>query len=269
MATIFASDRASAPVGTGAGSDMAATDVTTSRPIVKAPWQASSRYADQPPSVRARLTGAGGVVALSLIALAGALVTWTSYRPVAAAPAMETFDVAPPAAPPMQPRELPPAPEQEQQHRPETRPEHQIAEPPPVPIPAVVPVGAVPPKPVPDSAPPVEQSSAPEARPVPPAPRPSNAAPTWQGQVLGALNKVRRYPREASFRRQQGVPYIRFVMDRDGKVLSSRLERSSGVRALDDEAVALPKRAQPLPKPPAEVAGDTIELVVPVEFIIR
>ncbi|MPT49375.1 MAG: energy transducer TonB, partial [Sphingobium sp.] len=51
--------------------------------------------------------------------------------------------------------------------------------------------------------------------------------------------------------------------------LSVRLERSSGFRSLDDEAVALPKRASPLPKPPEDVKGDTIELVVPVEFFMK
>jgi protein TonB len=73
----------------------------------------------------------------------------------------------------------------------------------------------------------------------------------------------------AMARRQQGVPYIRFVMDRDGKVLSSRLERSSGFPDLDREAVSLPKRASPLPKPPDNKRGDTLELVVPVEFFLR
>jgi TonB family protein len=69
--------------------------------------------------------------------------------------------------------------------------------------------------------------------------------------------------------RQQGVPYIRFVIDWEGNVLSVRLERSSGVAVLDREAVALPKRAQPLPKPPEDRPGDTIELVAPVEFLLR
>lgn len=86
--------------------------------------------------------------------------------------------------------------------------------------------------------------------------------------MLGALNKVKRYPREASFRRQQGVPYIRFVMNREGSVLSVRLERSSGIRSLDGEAVSLPRRAEPFPKPPEDVVGETIELVVPVEFFM-
>ena len=87
--------------------------------------------------------------------------------------------------------------------------------------------------------------------------------------MLGRLNQFKRYPREAQDRRQQGIPYIRFVMDRDGRVVSTMLERGSGYPALDREAVALPKRAQPLPKPPAEVTGSSLELVVPVEFFLR
>src|SRR5690606_25392735 len=114
-----------------------------------------------------------------------------------------------------------------------------------------------------------QDTTAPETKPAPPAQKVSTGKPTWEGLVLGVLNKMKRYPREASFRRQQGTPWIRFTVDRQGKVLSVRLERSSGFRALDDEAVGLPRRASPLPKPPDDVAGDTIELVVPVEFFMK
>jgi len=69
--------------------------------------------------------------------------------------------------------------------------------------------------------------------------------------------------------RQQGVPYVRIIIDREGKVLSSRLERSSRFFELDREAVALAKRASPLPKPPLERFGGTLELVVPVEFFMQ
>ncbi len=87
--------------------------------------------------------------------------------------------------------------------------------------------------------------------------------------MLAQLNKFRRYPRIAMVQRQQGVPWIRFVMDREGKVLSVRLERSSGSSDLDREVIALPKRAQPLPKPPQDKPGDTLELIVPVEFYLK
>ncbi|MCJ2188277.1 energy transducer TonB family protein [Novosphingobium beihaiensis] len=114
------------------------------------------------------------------------------------------------------------------------------------------------------------EQAAPKTAPAPPAPQmASNGPDSWEGRVLAALNKQRRYPRTAQFRRQQGVPYIRFVMNREGKVLSSRLERSSGFPDLDREALALPKRAQPLPKPPKDRPGETLELVVPVEFLLH
>ena len=51
--------------------------------------------------------------------------------------------------------------------------------------------------------------------------------------------------------------------------LTLQLERPSGFPDLDREAVALPKRAQPLPKPPDDRPGATLELVVPVEFFLR
>jgi protein TonB len=227
------------------------------------------RYSDQPLDVRARLFGVGGVTVVALVLTGAALLTWTTYRPAPSTPALAVFDVTPPTTPPAPVREVKPGPEKERKEREQPKVEQPVAEQPLVQAPSMNPIAAVPVRPMSDPGPPVKETTAPVTKPVPPAPQPSNAAPTWQGQVLAALNNVRRYPREASFRHEQGVPYIRFVMDRTGKVLSSRLERSSGIRSLDNEAIDLPKRAQPLPSPPEEVKGDTIELVVPVEFFMR
>lgn len=192
--------------------------------------------------------------------------------PTVAAPPPEPailIDMEPPAAPPEPPSELPPGLQQVQADTPQPVVEREVVETPPVPNPAV----AIPVRP---PQPPREQArvaapetTAPPSRPAPPAPRLSSGKTTWQGLVLGRLNQFKRYPGYAQSRRQQGVPYIRFVMDRGGRVLSSNLERSSGFRSLDDEAVRLPRRAQPLPKPPDDVRGQTIELVVPVEFFVR
>lgn len=87
--------------------------------------------------------------------------------------------------------------------------------------------------------------------------------------MLAVLNNAKRYPRDAHFARLQGVPYIRFTIDRSGKVLSVSLEHSSRVQSLDEEALRLPKRASPLPEPPEDMTGEFIELVVPIEFFIR
>lgn len=114
------------------------------------------------------------------------------------------------------------------------------------------------------------ETAAPRTTPAPPAPQVSrNGSDTWESRVLAQLSKYRRYPRVAMLQHKQGVPWIRFVMNREGKVLSVQLERSSGIPDLDREAVTLPKRAQPLPAPPDSKPGNPLELVVPVEFFLR
>ncbi|HEY0838066.1 MAG TPA: energy transducer TonB, partial [Azospirillum sp.] len=97
----------------------------------------------------------------------------------------------------------------------------------------------------------------------------SRAVPTWQGLVLGHLERHKRYPRIAQMRRQEGVAQVRFVIDRQGRVLSARLETGSGHALLDEETVALVERASPLPPPPPEMPRERIELVVPVQFFVR
>lgn len=94
-------------------------------------------------------------------------------------------------------------------------------------------------------------------------------ASDWQSRVLAHLERYRRYPFAAQRARVQGVAQLRFRVDRRGGVLAARIERSSGSAVLDDEAVAVVARAAPLPPPPAEMPGDAVELVVPVQFRLR
>ncbi|GAN87285.1 energy transducer TonB [Komagataeibacter intermedius] len=136
-------------------------------------------------------------------------------------------------------------------------------------------------KPIPDKTPPAEATTAPPSSEAPPAPTQAAPAPgassskashdpvTWQGALLAQLEKFKRYPSDAMADHQEGVPTVTFSMDRKGHVLSVTLASSSGHALLDQEAVALPRRAQPLPIPPDSVAGDPITLTVPVEFYIH
>lgn len=229
------------------------------------------RKTQSDPEAGGRATGLALTIALHLLALGAVMLKWQSSHVAPPPPAaLRVFDVAPPAAPPEPAADTPPEPQRQEKKAP-APPEPRLApiEPPIVPLPAADPVTIRPPRPVADPGPPVERTTAPEPRPLPPAATASNAAPSWEGAVMARLDKYLRYPTGARARRQQGVPWVRFVMDRDGRVLSSRLERSSGVADLDREAVALPRRAQPLPRPPEERRGDTIELVVPVEFFVK
>ena len=91
----------------------------------------------------------------------------------------------------------------------------------------------------------------------------------WQNALLAQLEKFKRYPSEAMLDHQEGVPTVTFSMDRKGHILTVALASSSGNSLLDQEALALPKRAQPLPVPPDSIEGDIVTLTVPVEFYIH
>ena len=102
-----------------------------------------------------------------------------------------------------------------------------------------------------------------------PVPVVSNAVPSWQGRVLHHLERHKRYPRAAQARRPEGVAQVRFTIDREGRVLSVRLDRSAGHEMLDEETLEMVRRASPLPTPPEEMKQDRIELVVPVQFFLK
>lgn len=61
---------------------------------------------------------------------------------------------------------------------------------------------------------------------------------------------------------------MKFRMNRAGRVLSASIARGSGYAALDREALATLRRAEPLPKIPPD-KPDEVELSVPVEFFMR
>lgn len=115
---------------------------------------------------------------------------------------------------------------------------------------------------------PAPATTAPVSRPAPPSPSASTAPQDWKARLLAHLDSKKRYPPGAQRLRQEGVVHVRFTMDRAGRVLASRIERSSGRALLDREALAMLARAQPLPAPPPEIAGATIELTTPVEFFL-
>lgn len=96
----------------------------------------------------------------------------------------------------------------------------------------------------------------------------ANLLPKWQKEVSAILERNKRYPSEARANRQQGIAKIAFNMDRQGKVLSTRLVTSSGSSALDQEALSLTQRSQ-FPPPPVVFAGGEITVTVPVRFSLK
>ncbi len=94
-------------------------------------------------------------------------------------------------------------------------------------------------------------------------------AASWRSRLLAHLNRNKRYPGEARARGEQGQPRVAFTIDRSGRVLGARLVGGSGSGTLDEEALAMVRRASPFPPPPPEVAGGPFTFTVPVNFSMR
>lgn len=166
-------------------------------------------------------------------------------------------DAAAVLAPPPEPKPKPP-----EEKPPEVKPK-------PKPKPRVVER----PKPVRPDKPKAEQTTAPMAqdqvapRAAAPSSGASSASPaaqaSWRGMLIAHLNRYKRFPGGAS----PGTVQVAFSIDRGGRVLSARLVHGSGDAALDEEAVAMIRRASPVPAPPESVGGGgAISLAVPVRF---
>ena len=97
----------------------------------------------------------------------------------------------------------------------------------------------------------------------------ARAQAAWEKALVSHLNRFKRYPSTARARRNQGDVAVQFTIDRMGSLVASRVVRSSGLPALDDEALAVLQRASPLPAPPRQIGGTTFDLTLPIQFRIR
>jgi periplasmic protein TonB len=92
---------------------------------------------------------------------------------------------------------------------------------------------------------------------------------SWEKALVKHLNRFKRYPEIARARGNQGEVTVRFTLDRTGHVIAARVVQSSGSTALDEEALAVLKRADPLPAAPDQVGGMTFDQTLPIRFRIR
>ena len=121
-------------------------------------------------------------------------------------------------------------------------------------------------------APPSAPTQAERAAGPPPgeAARPSSAAVvTWQRTLSAHLQRFKRYPPKAQAAREQGIATVGFSMDRQGRVTSSHIVRSSGSPLLDEETLTMLRRAQPLPRPPADATDAQLTFVFPIRYTAR
>jgi periplasmic protein TonB len=91
----------------------------------------------------------------------------------------------------------------------------------------------------------------------------------WESTLAAHLERFKRYPADARARHETGIARVAFTIDREGHVLAMRVVQSSGWTSLDQEALAMLTRAQPMPRPPERLAARQLSFVVPVRFTIR
>jgi periplasmic protein TonB len=117
----------------------------------------------------------------------------------------------------------------------------------------------------PETKPARSQSTRTAAAPAAPSGGPSPS--DWRSQVIGILERNKRYPPSAESNHEEGTAHLAFTIDRQGRVTSAHIAGSSGSAALDAETLALVHRVS-IPPPPAEMAGAQISLVVSLRYNI-
>jgi protein TonB len=217
-----------------------------------------------------------------------------SAQPLDLPPGPEMREADPPPPPPAPPKleaiqeQLAPTPPQDKPVV-ETPPEQQAQPSPLKPEPAKIvpdqpkPV-AVKPKPVrtevkkpADASPAPRTSAAPKAERQASLTSSSATAGTTSSAALAAYNqrvaahlqRFKQYPSGARAAGEQGTSRLSFTLSRSGQVLGSRLAGSSGHPALDNETLAMIRRAQPFPPIPPELKQASMNFSVPVRFSAR
>jgi len=106
------------------------------------------------------------------------------------------------------------------------------------------------------------------------APNPGNAAasramPEYRALIAAHLQRHKQYPAAARSGGQQGTVVVSFTIDRNGRVVSRNLARSSGSSILDTEVMAMIARANPMPPFPSAVTESQMAFSVPIRFSVR
>jgi protein TonB len=192
------------------------------------------------------------------------------------APAIVAVDLSAYTSPPSETHEdIAPGPEQQQVQpplepqppKPEEKPEERIERQVEMPNAEV----ALPPEPVKRPETPKEEPAPPvPVTTAPPPPRPSTAQVTaWHRQIAVKIERHKGYPAAAQAGHATGIAQVTFAIDRQGRVVTSRIARSSGSTLLDQETIETLRRAQPFPPPPLNMPGETFEFTVPIRFKVR
>ena len=98
---------------------------------------------------------------------------------------------------------------------------------------------------------------------------PSEIPDDYVARIALRVAAVKRYPVGARKMGLQGTVILSFSLDRSGRLLSSRIVRSSKVPELDEEAARMLSAAAPFPAFPATMTEPEQVFEIPVEFSLH
>ena len=88
----------------------------------------------------------------------------------------------------------------------------------------------------------------------------------YYDDIQKKISKKQKYPPFARSANLEGKTKIRFVLKRDGTLVSSEIAEESGHKSLDNAALQSVKNAAPFPPFPIAQKGDELSLVVTIVF---
>jgi protein TonB len=88
----------------------------------------------------------------------------------------------------------------------------------------------------------------------------------WAQAVTDRIGKFFFYPRSERDRHVSGAVFVHIGVRRSGRLAFLKVNRSSRVRALDEAALEMVRRAAPLPRIPDRMHLDRVDVELPVVF---